>query len=726
MGFHELTYRSRQEASKWLGRIGVNGHSNGGPEAIFEKMVPDVALSEIRGYVRERDFAAAERTLISHFREAGPARFFAGALSEQVPAMLKEKMASACAEVVDAADRVSQGRFDLLGYHGLYFGDPVDWRLDPISGQRSPLVHWSRLDPLDPKIVGDSKVVWELNRHQWMLSLGQAYQLTGERRYAELFARYIEEWIRANPPGVGINWASSLELALRLISWCWALLLFRDSATLSPELFASMLEEISLHAEHIEKNLSYYFAPNTHLTGEALGLFYAGILFPELRQAHRWRELGARILIEQSERQILADGVYFEQATCYQRYTAEIYLHYLILARRNDWKVPASLEERIAKLLDFLLAARRPDGSLPEIGDADGGWLLPVIPREPWDLRGLFSTAAVFYRRPDYAWAAGGLAPETLWLLGSAAAKVFAGIEPSPPATAPSRLFPDGGYAVMRNSWEGDAHHLIFDAGPLAGPLCSGHGHADLLSIQCAVFGAPFVVDPGTYGYTAEPEWRDFFRSAAAHSTATVDNAQQAVPASPFKWKTLPRAHLRKWVCTDLYDFADAAHDAYRRLPDPVRHRRRVLFVKPRYWLVVDDFEGTAEHRVEIRFQFAPLEVAVGQDSWVTARGSAGHGLWIKPFTLAPLETALVQGAREPMQGWFSPDYGQLQQAPALVYSTVTRLPLRVVTLLVPTEDASAAPPEVSMLVGDDLAPTGLVFAGKESVVFTEEEILID
>src|SRR5205807_1597608 len=148
-----------------------------------------------------------------------------------------------------------------------------------------------------------------------------------------------------------------------------------------------------------------------------------------------------------------------------------------------------------------------------------------------------------------------------------------------------------------------------FDVGPLGSPVRAGHAHADLLGIQCSVFGLPHLVDPGTYGYTVEPVWRDFFRGTAAHSTVLVDGVEQAAPAGPFKWRQRPQARLRRWrsdaavdfadASHDAYlrigepevgiaavDFADASHDAYLRLPDPVVHRRRVLFVKPRYWVV--------------------------------------------------------------------------------------------------------------------------------------------
>ncbi|MBI4271477.1 MAG: alginate lyase family protein [Candidatus Rokubacteria bacterium] len=685
----ELVFRGRQELAKRLERIGVIGRLRARPGAM----------------------------LLDRFREAAPVRFFEGAVSARTRALIDSRMPGARGHVVAAAEAICRGRFALLGYRDLSFGDPVDWHLDPVSGRQAPLVHWSRLDPLDAATAGDCKVVWELNRHQWLVHLGQAYQLTDDERYARAFAGYVGDWLRANPPGQGINWTSSLEVALRLVSWCWALFLFRNARAFSPALFGEMLGAIGAHAAYVERNLSYYFSPNTHLTGEALGLFYAGVVFPEFRRARRWRTLGARILVEASARQILPDGVYFEQSTCYQRYTVETYLHFLILAARNGVPVAPDVAERVRRMLDFLLAVRRPDGSIPRIGDADGGRLLPLADRSPDDFQGLFATAAAVFGRPDYAWAAPAPAPEPLWLLGPAGLDVLETLRPAPPPTAPSRLFAEGGYAVMRGGWDAHAHHLIFDAGPLGCGLSDGHGHADLLSIQASVFGTPYLVDAGTYCYTADREWRDFFRGTAAHSTVLVDGVGQARPAGPFRWESRPRGRVRRWVSTAAFDFVDAEHDAYRRLPDPVLHRRRVLFVKPRYWVVVDDLEGGAEHRVELRFQFGPMPVAVDPALWARARGPEGHGLLIRPFATVPLKADIIEGEIAPIQGWVSPDYGQRQPAPVLTYSTVTRLPIRIMTLLFPVENPSVGVPAISALVGKGPGPVGLLFGGGQEWV---------
>ena len=173
--------------------------------------------------------------------------------------------------------------------------------------------------------------------------------------------------------------------------------------------------------------------------------------------------------------------------------------------------------------------------------------------------------------------------------------RAFDALQPVPPAGPASRAFQEGGYAIMRNQWDDDANQMIVDIGPLGCPGSSGHGHADLLSVQCAIFGEPCLVDGGNFCYTPDSEWRDFFRSTASHSTLVIDGRTQSEPAGPFAWRERPRVRLREWHSSPELDFLDAEHDAFSRRGDPLVHRRRILFVKPRYWIIVDDLVGTLD-----------------------------------------------------------------------------------------------------------------------------------
>jgi hypothetical protein len=715
----EIVCRSRQEATKRFERFLSSPRVNGWAGA----RAPDLRVEVSGGLRGAPSIAASPEALLEEFRTGGATGFFEGAAAEETSAVLERRFPALCERILGAAEETCGGRFDLLGYRGLSFGDPIDWHLDPLLRRRTPLAHWSEIDPLDPAQVGDSKVVWELNRHQWLLALAQACLLTGDERYAETSFRHMEAWMQANPIGFGINWTSSLEVGMRLMAWCWTLILLRGATCLSARRLRHMLACLVAHASHVERYLSYYFSPNTHLTGEALALFYAGVALPEMRGSKHWRALGARILTQELDRQVLPDGVHFEQSICYQRYTVEIYLHYLILAERNAVKVAAGVADRVQAMLDFLLAVRRPDGTLPAIGDSDGGALMPFVQREPGDCRALFSTAATWFRRADYAWAAGGLTPEALWLIGPRAGDTFDALQPAAPRAATLNRFPHGGYVVMRSGWDEHEQQLIFDVGPLGCPVSSGHGHADLLSIQCSAFGESILIDPGTCCYTPDMRWRDYFRGTAAHNTVTVDGRWQAAPAGPFGWQTRPRARLRRWLTTDSFDLADADHDAYDSLPDPVKHRRRVFYVKPEFWIVVDDLYGTALHQIELRFQFAPMKVTMSPGPWFRIHGSEGRGLLLRAFSAVMLETVLEQGEHYPIQGWVAPDYGRRVPAPVLKYIAVARLPLRIVTLLIPFRTASQRTPAVTAQIENQVI--GLIFEHMgETVRIGEQEIL--
>ena len=711
MRFAELAYRGWQEASKWLERVApieLPEH----PEALLRKHAPDLA-----------DPVAALRIL----RDIAPQRFFAGATHAGTGTLISSRFPDDRAALIATADALVKRHFNLLGYRTLWFGDPIDWHLDPVRGKRAPLVPWSVLDTGDEEAVGDTRLVWELNRHQWLVRLAQACKVSGDQRYAESCIRAIDAWLDANPPGVGVNWASNVEVSMRMMSWCWALMLLRESPAVTGAWIQRILAAIWLHATHVRRYLSYYCSRNTNLTGEALGLFYASTLFPEFRDAERWREVAIRTLVAESDAQICRDGVHFEQSTCYHRYSVDTYLHFLLLADRNGIAVPEHVHDRVRQMVEFLMAIRQSDGTIPAIGDDDGGSLLPLTDRSTADGRGRFAVAAALFRRRDFVWADDGPAPEVAWLMGPDAVSTVDDVPGAVPAHDASRVFPSGGYAVMRSGWEPDAHQAIVDFGPIGCPVSGGHGHADLLSIQCSIFGEPCLVDAGTYSYTGESQWRDFFRSTAAHSTVIVDGVSQAEPAGAFGWNGQPRVRLREWHSTPEFDFLDAEHDGYLSLPDPVVHRRRVIFVKPGYWMLIDDLSGAAHHQVDLTFQFGPLDVSLVTHPWARAQTAGGRVLWISPFPSAPVRPSLKSGELMPPRGWISREYGERQPAPMLIYSFAVALPWRIVTLLLPDRQGQTTPPGVRGLYDDAGLPIGIAFERPRRVVrFDDQAVSVE
>jgi hypothetical protein len=373
-------------------------------------------------------------------------------------------------------------------------------------------------------------------------------------------------------------------------------------------------------------------------------------------------------------------------------------------------------------MVEALVALGRPDGMVPAIGDADGGQLMPLVTRARQDCRGLFATAAAVFGRRDFARAAGSSAPEVVWLLGTGGADAFAQVALHSPAAEGSRIFVAGGYAVMRSGDGRDAHQMIVDVGPLGS---FGHGHADLLSIQCSVFGHECLVDAGTYGYTAEPEWRKYFRGTSAHNTVRIDGTDQAEPAGPFGWRERPHTTLREWQSTSELDMVDAEHAGFAAQGLPVVHRRRVVFVKPCCWIVVDDLIGEGTHSAEWLFQFAPVPVSLVSGFSARADLPGGEVLWVVPLSTTKLRASVHTGETAPIRGWVSPDYGRRVPAPMLVYSATAPLPIRHLTVLVPERRPSATPPSLDPIFDRDGRPTGVRVTSACLTVHFDQHVVI-
>lgn len=636
-------------------------------------------LSERSGLSKQASLPSDEElTNLCNSNFTSPQFFAAFGSRDKTVAEFRRRWPEAGPRIIADAERIAVGMFDLLGLRDLKLGDEIDWHREPISGKRTPLVHWSQLNYLDATVAGDKKITWELNRHQYFLTLGRAYWLTGNARYAEVFVSHVTSWMDQNPPKLGINWASSLEIAFRSISWLWALQFFADSAAVSAEVLLRLTKFLYLNASHLETYLSTYFSPNTHLTGEALGLFYIGLLLPQFRDATRWRDLGLEILTSQLPRHVQSDGVYFEQSSYYHRYTTDFYIHLAILLRRNDMTLPAELEPRLELLLDHLMHITRPDGTTPLFGDDDGGRLVMLDDRAGNDFRAALATGAVLFDRADYKFVAAEAAEETFWLLGVEGLRAFDEIAARAPEKQ-SVAFDDGGYYVMRDGWSPTSNYLLFDCGPHGMANC-GHAHADALAIEVAVEGETVLVDPGTFTYTGSRELRDWFRSSIAHNTVTVDRESSSVPADTFSWKTRTSGERLAWIEHERFTFVSGRHSGYEQLAKPGTHTRSILFLKHDYWIVRDRIDLSAKHPVNLWFHF---------DS-----AAALNRLQIESFG--------VNGVWSTEEGWVSHCYGEKAPAPVRIFSATAEGNVEIVTFLLP-RPASVTQIEVSGGCGFEL-----------------------
>ncbi|MBX3243165.1 MAG: alginate lyase family protein [Acidobacteria bacterium] len=568
--------------------------------------------------------------------------------------------------ILTRAKRICEDKFDLLGFEGLDFGEQIpDWHFDPTTGKTSPKTHWSRINEVSALETGDKKVIWELNRHQYFVTLGQAYWLTGDERYAEVFVRHLGSWFEENPPKIGVNWLSSLELAFRSISWITAYSFFRGSSAFEADTQERMLKFLYLHARHIETYLSTYFSPNTHLTGEALGLYFIGTFMPGVREASRWKEKGYKILMEMLDVHILGDGSYCEQASHYARYTADFYATLMILRQREGLPIETKHCEKLELLYEYLMHLTQPDGKTPLFGDDDGGKFYFFDHRPISDMRSTLALGAVLFDRGDLKYASGEPTCELLFLLGEEGLKKYNEIESYKPQPC-AKAFHNGGVFVSRSSWEDDADHIIIDCGP-HGFMNAGHAHADALGMVLSIAGRPLFVDSGTFVYTADLAARDKYRSSAAHNCVTVNGESSSVTDGPFSWKTKANARLLHWSMeSDTVHFA-GSQDGFERFG--VKYERKVVHEINSGFTITDTVDSENENSFSVNFILAAntkVEV-LGKE----VRFSDPE----KPTWQAVLRTSVNGSSITKLKGWsveewkISPVYGKQISTQKLVFS---------------------------------------------------------
>ena len=492
------------------------------------------------------------------------------------PAAVADKLRATAfaAGVLRAADQIREHRFPLLGWE-VVTGPNIDWRRDYVH-QRSTGPQYFRLIPyLDVERTGDHKVIWELNRHQHLVLLAQAFLFSRRAEYLDEIAVELNSWWKQNPFHRGINWTSALEVAFRAFSWIWVYHLV--GRELDQSVRAGLVEGLYQHGRHLENNLSFYFSPNTHLLGEAVVLDALGRLFPSFPRASRWVELGGRTVLQELKRQVHRDGGHFEQSTYYHVYALDMFLFHAVVARPS----PEYLEA-LARMADFLHALMGPERSLPFFGDDDGGrWFHPYGTRDEFG-RASLATSATFFKRDDWTFAEQDLYPQAAWWLGRT--------EGCARGSNESRLFADSGLAVMQRP----AGRVIIDAGRF-GPGRAGHSHSDSLSVVVSAGGHGILVDSGTYTYVGDPQQRNAFRGSSAHNTIRIDGCDQAIAVGPFWWGDPPQVRVLEWRSTDAQDEI-AAECRFAGLV----HQRVVRLVKPDWIFVLDRIDGPpGEHDLE-------------------------------------------------------------------------------------------------------------------------------
>ena len=589
------------------------------------------------------------------FRRAGPSPVF--------PGLERTLLANSGEGLTDAIDGACEvllaGEFEALGVRwptrspaNLF---PAElWRLDPVTGGLWPAVSRSAatIDYRRQTALGSVKYVWEINRLQFLQPLAVGYALRRDPRMLEAIETAISSWYEANPPFCGLGWASGIELALRALS------LIVVSTLCGEALKASVTSQIGSILEAtfywLDRYPSRFSSANNHLICEAFGLFLIGTLMPDLPGASHAAERAGAVLESEVLAQILPDGVGGEQSPTYAALTAECLLTAALLARAVGRPLVDSLDRRLEQFAECIAWFALPSGETPAIGDDDEGRIWNTLgPRETAYSASVAGAVCGYLGRP-------ALAPPSHW--PELRDVVFGSPHKAAPSPTGVRTFADGGYTIVRERRAGRDLHLVMDHGPLGYLSIAAHGHADANALTLAVDETPVLIDPGTFMYHGQHDWRSWFRGTRAHNTLSIGSVDQSQISGPFMWSHKANARLQHLAPAPQWSIT-ASHDGYRR-NFGVDHQRSVTATNDGLLIVDTLVPAPCDEPVEVAFQFAPnVDVRLsGAGVLVSDRGRPLLSLEFGQ----PGDIALQAGGEGHDQGWASLRFGHKVAAPRL------------------------------------------------------------
>ncbi len=588
--------------------------------------------------------------------------------------------------VLADAERILAGNLPFFGQLWLDCGFPPRWFQNPLTLQSvSPQKPWTQMR-FASAAYGDLKFILEPSRFLFVYPLVRAYALSGDERFSLTFWKAVEDWATQNPPMAGPLWICGQECSLRILAWSFALHAFIHSPHTTAERVALLVSLIAAHAWRTAQTLGYARSQRSnHLITEAVGLWTAGTLYPELREAQVWQNLGAHLLREAVLDQITPEGVSQQHSFNYQRMILHLLVWTVRLAEIHCAPIHEDIHARAQAAFDFIRQwVDEVSGFAPNYGSDDGSLIFPLAQGAYRDFRPLLQLGAAVLDRP--ALNSGPWDEAALWF----------GVTPTleKAKTPPSSPSAETGYFRLgdKSSW----------AMIRAGRYTRRPFQADQLHVDLWWEGINLARDAGTYLYNGSPPWDNGFAGTAVHNTVSIDDRDQMRRAGRFLWVDWAQASGQLYSsanrsCADRFV---GEHDGYRNLG--VKHRRMVQWLPGVGWVVVDDIEGAGEHKVRLHWLAPDLPYEISDSPFQVVFAVEESRIRWNIFASVPGGAAVVRAgkyawtAKDPAHelrdadrkslGWESPTYGDLRPAVSLAYQIRSFLPIRFVTTILTNE----------------------------------------
>jgi hypothetical protein len=396
----------------------------------------------------------------------------------------------------DRAGRALSGKWTVLGYGEAEIPVADGWAQDAIHGHRWPDGYFAFIDFVAADKHCDVKIPWELSRLQYLVWLAEGYLLDPAMRdkCVARYAEIVEDWIKSNRPGFGVNWTCAMEVAIRGVN------LMLSSAVLAEALPATtrglVIQSLADHYVFLRRFPELSDIPGNHYLTDLLGEVALSIVVGDTS------EFGHAIeaFTGEADRQFEPDGCHIERAPVYHRLCTDMVAMAAAFAARHAGAPTDRLLRILERSITFAHFMADTHAILPVIGDCDSGQILELgLPAR--DASALLALTELRDER--------NLPNQTVWLraiAGNDSARVSVGPAPQVGERSGFLIAKSGSCCVaMRVGAQG-----------LGGR--ASHDHDDAQSIWVSVEGCDLIVDRGCHSYTLDPAIRLGNISSRAHN----------------------------------------------------------------------------------------------------------------------------------------------------------------------------------------------------------------
>jgi len=458
-------------------------------------------------------------------------------------------------QIIKEANKICNHIFNLLGSGDINLGKEIKWNEDFKIGFKWKNKFYKNIKIVNLNNNADVKVPWELSRFQHIPTLGQAYLLTDNLKYALEFKNQIEDWIKKNPVEMSVNWTCTMDVAIRTCNWIIGYYFFKNYPKINQEFWIKYNKALYLHGKYIFKNLEKAPQCNSnHYLSDLAGLIWLGLYFKNFKYDKEevknnpkiWLDFGLKEFEKEMENQINPDGTDYEASTAYHCLVTELFLFTSILCSKNNITFSKEYMVKLEKMVDFIMNITKSNGHVPLLGDMDSGRFIILSDYgnlDKRDFRYLITLGGEYFNRNDFRFysSKNNIQISSLCFENSTKTKEKLSIN------LKSKAYKDSGYYILKN----DKIYIIIKCGPNGMDGNGGHTHNDQLSFEINVSGKDFIIDPGTYIYTADYKLRNLFRSTYMHNTLQIGDLEQ----NNFEEKELFR--ISNEVNTQLLDFSN-------------------------------------------------------------------------------------------------------------------------------------------------------------------------